>query len=207
MTTQSDSPSPMRSRLRILDEDEIRDPELRSIIDRSKQLMAPKPEWYRLCGAAPEMAKAWHAYWEATFRGGVVEHETKELMRLAMVTLIDCAYCSTQRSVQALEGGLEEEVVAQACGVSLGALSPRAAAAVRFGRATVANDPSTEPELFDGVYDQLKSVFSDGEIVELVCLAMMVMGAKVAATLELPSNAVPNALAAPQQASSRVDSP
>jgi alkylhydroperoxidase family enzyme len=178
-----------RTRLPIVPEDQIHDPELLDMIERSKQLMAPKPDWYQLCAPAPEMAKAWHAYWEATFRGGQVEHQTKELMRLAMVTLIECDYCSTQRATDARDAGVSEDLAAQACGVvDLGDLSPRAEAAVQFGRGVVANDPNLEPELFDAIYERLHAEFSDGEIVELICFAMMVMGSKVAATLNLPAN-------------------
>ena len=179
-------------RLALMDPATIDDPELHAIFERAKRLTTPRPEWFQVAAANPALAKVWSAYWEATFREGQVEHRTKELMRLTIVALLDCAHCSTQRSVVALEAGMSEELVAAAALPDADGLDYRQRVACRYGRALVLNDPTTEPQIFDSVYEELREAFSDAEIVELVCLAMMCIGgAWVARGLNLPTGPLP----------------
>ena len=107
------------------------------MLERSQVSSAPKPEWYLLLGHAPEVAIGYDRFWNLTYRGGAIEHTTKELVRVTITTLFGCAFCSTQRSAEALEQGLEEQQIA-ACALSdYDPGDARVAVALEYARALV----------------------------------------------------------------------
>jgi alkylhydroperoxidase family enzyme len=142
--------------------EDVTDPGLLAVLERAERLSTPKPAWYLTLAHNPEIANAYAAYWDATHRGGRVEHTTKELMRIEISELLDCEFCAAQRSVLAVEQGLRPK-----------AETPRERAAVRYAHALVMED---EPEHFADVYAELRTVFADGEIVELGCFAAIAIG-------------------------------
>lgn len=161
------------SRIPRLAEDAVADPELRAILERAARLSTPKPAWYLTLAHNPEIAKAYAAFWDVTHRGGRVEHTTKELMRIAIATLLGCGFCADQRSVVAQEEGLRESD-ATACALpDFGHPDPRVRAALRYARVLVQED---DPAAFDDVYRELHTVFDDAEIVELGCFAAIAIG-------------------------------
>lgn len=163
--------------------EEIEDQEVVEILRRAERQSAPKPEWYLVLAHSPEMAKAYAAFWDATHRGGQVEHKTKELMRILIADLLACDFCSEQRSAQALEQGLKEEEV-QACLLAQAEHpDPRVRAALGFARAIVQDAGAAES---DRVYDELKAQFTPAEIVELGCFAAIAIGGvKLSRTLSI----------------------
>lgn len=163
------APEPLRR-------DEIDDPELVAILERAERLSTPKPAWYLTLAHNPQMAKAYAAYWETTHRGGIVEHRVKELMRIAIAQLLDCAFCADQRSALALDGGLEEPEAAACALPTFEHPDPRTRAALHYAR-SLATTP--DPSAFGAVYDELSAVFSDAEIVELGCFAAIAIGGVV----------------------------
>lgn len=176
----------MTARLDPVPRERIDDPELLVILDRAERLSAPKPEWYLATAHHPAASKAFDHYWETVFRAGRVEHVIKEYMRLAIVQLLGCGFCSGQRSVLAQQEGLDE-TAAQAC--QLPDFDPpdlRLRAALRYARALCLADPSRDTALFDEVYRDLHAVYDDPEIVELAYLAMIAIGGTtVARSLDL----------------------
>ena len=161
------------SRLPKVRAEDVTDPELLAILERAERLSTPRPAWYLTLAHNPEMAKAYAAYWDTTHRGGQVEHTTKELMRIAISHLLGCTFCADQRSVVALEDGLEESD-ATACALpDFDHPDPRVRAALRYARALVRE---TESSTFDSVYAELRAVFGDAEVVELGCFAAIAIG-------------------------------
>jgi alkylhydroperoxidase family enzyme len=152
------------SRLPRVAAEAVADPELKQVLARAERLSTPKPAWYLTLAHNPEIAVAYAAFWDTAHRGGRVEHTTKELMRIEISELLNCAFCAGQRSVLALEQGLEEK------GERHG---PRERAALHYARALVMED---DPARFDDVYAELRSVFDDAEIVELGCFAAIAIG-------------------------------
>jgi len=121
-------------RIPLVSPDEIDDAQLRVVLDRAARLSTPKPAWYQTLAHSPEMANAYAAFWDTMHRGGRVEHTTKELMRIAIASLLDCQFCADQRSVVAQEQGLAESD-AQACALpTFDHEDPRVRAAVRYAR-------------------------------------------------------------------------
>lgn len=144
--------------------EDVTDPGLQAVLARAEQLSTPRPAWYLTLAHNPEIANAYAAYWDTTHRGGRVEHTTKELMRIEISQLLNCTFCANQRSVLALEQGLEEKTEKHC---------PRERAALGYAHALVMED---DPAAFDAIYADLRTVFDDGEIVELGCFAAIAIG-------------------------------
>lgn len=174
------------SRLPQVPIDEIQDERLLAVLDRAERLSTPKPAWYRTLAHAPEMAIAYAQYWDLTHRGGQVEHTTKELMRIAISQLLGCDFCAEQRSARALDEGLEE-IDAQACALpNFDHPDRRVRAALRYARALALDRPGDDGSAFDAVYEELRSVYNDAEIVELACFgAIVIGGVKVSRSLRI----------------------
>ncbi len=167
MTTQASARLPQVPR------EEVIDPELEALLERAERLSTPKPAWYLTLAHNPEMAKAYAAYWDLTHRGGQVEHTTKELMRIAISQLLGCDFCGAQRSVKAIDEGLDE-AEAGACALpEYDHPDRRVRAALRYARALALE---TDPAAFDVVYAELRSVYTDAEVVELGCFAAIAIG-------------------------------
>lgn len=164
------------SRLPQIPLDQIDDPRLRAVIDRAARLSTPKPAWYQTLAHSPEMAIAYAEYWETTHRGGQVDHTTKELMRIAIAQLLDCDFCAQQRSVRALDEGMDEGE-AEACALpDFNHPDPRVRVALRYARALALDNVDRDTTGFDDIYTELRAVFTDAEIVELGCFAAIAIG-------------------------------
>lgn len=163
------------ARLPRLAREEVEDAELRAVLERAERLSTPKPEWYLTLASNPEMAVGYARYWDLTHRGGGVEHEIKELMRIAISTLLGCEFCAEQRSVLALEGDFDEEAAGACALPDFDHPDPRTRAALRFARALVTDSPAT-PVAWDPVYAELGECFAPGEVVELGCFAAIALG-------------------------------
>jgi AhpD family alkylhydroperoxidase len=163
------------NRLEQVPRGEIWDVQLLEVLDAADRLSTPKPAWYQTLAHAPDMAVGYARFWNLTHRGRRVEHTTKELMRIAISTLLGCGFCADQRSVMALEEGLDEEV-AEACALpDFNHPDPRVRAALRFARALVLDGPGAGTD-WDAIYAELRSVYSEAEIVELGCFAAIAVG-------------------------------
>jgi alkylhydroperoxidase family enzyme len=118
-------------------------------------------------------------FWDETHRGGRVEHTIKELVRTAIAQLLGCQFWADQRSVMALDHGLEEND-AQACALpEFDHPDPRTAATLRFACALVLESSGDDGSAFDVIYADLRSVFGDAEIVALGCAAIAIGGVKL----------------------------
>ena len=173
---QQSSTSSTGSRVPPLSIGQVSDPELLAVLARAELLSTPKPAWYLTLAHAPEMATGYADFWDLTHRGGEVEHTTKELMRIAIAQLLGCEFCADQRSVVALDQGLTESD-ALACALpDFNHPDPRTRAALRFARALVLDAPGDDGSTFDAVYEELREVFSDAEVIELGCFAAIAIG-------------------------------
>lgn len=175
------------SRVPLLRREEVADERLRSVLDRAAVSSAPKPEWYLAIGHAPDVAVGYDAFWNLTYRDGSVEHTTKELMRLTITSAFECAFCSTQRSSEALEQGLDESELTACTVGSYRSEDPRIDVAVEYARA-LATDVLSGYNGWDELYERLRSYYSAAELAELICFcANTVGGTLVARTLNLPT--------------------
>ena len=168
-----------------IDRDAISDPELVEVLERSERLSTPKPAWFLTIGHAPEIAVGFDRFWDLTFRRGRIEHATKEMVRLTMVTMLGCNFCGSQRSALALEDLSPEEL--EACSLpGFDHPDARVRAALRFARA-IAHDVSPDVKTdWDPVYAELREHYDDAEVAELLSFTTIALGGVlVARTLDL----------------------
>ncbi|MFQ5913315.1 MAG: hypothetical protein ACE5JS_09040 [Nitrospinota bacterium] len=76
----------------LLNLDEIQDKELRGLIRQAEERGAPDPNYFRMMGHAPELAKGFYKVWVESFNGGKVDHKLKEVIRVMMSRYVDCSY-------------------------------------------------------------------------------------------------------------------
>lgn len=173
---QRSSASSTASRVPPLPVEQISDPKLLAVLERAEHLSTPKPAWYLTLAHAPDMATGYADFWDLTHRGGEVEHTTKELMRIAIAQLLGCEFCADQRSVVALDQGLRESDAVACALPDFDHPDPRTRAALRYARALVLDTPDADGSAFDAVYEELRAVFSDAEVIELGCFAAIAIG-------------------------------
>lgn len=70
---------------------ETLDPELRTMVEKW-QADGGDPNFIRTFGRLPEALKRFVAFYSPLVRKGLVEHRTKELVRLRLAQLNDCHY-------------------------------------------------------------------------------------------------------------------
>jgi alkylhydroperoxidase family enzyme len=109
-------------------------------------------------------------------------------MRIAIAELLGCGFCAEQRSVIAVDQGLDERD-ASACALpDFNHPDPRIRAALRYARALTLDGPGAHTD-WDAVYDELGEVYSAAEIVELGCFAAMAIGGvKLSRSLNEPND-------------------
>jgi alkylhydroperoxidase family enzyme len=176
MSESTAVPGNSAPRMPLVDISRLNDPELDRIIDKARRLSTPKPAWYQTLASNPKVAKAFAQYWDTAFRSGRVEHEIKELMRISVAELLGCSFCSTQRSAQALEGGLGEQAIESCALPDFRHPDPRTRAALRLARELALDDASKDPSRFDAVYAALHEVFDNEEIMELAGICVLFVG-------------------------------
>lgn len=169
----------------LVDRDAVDHPGLLAALERAERLSTPKPAWFLLLGHAPEVAVEFDQYWNLTFREGKIEHATKEMVRLTIVTMLGCNFCMGQRSNLALEEMSPEEL--EACSLpGFDHPDARVQAALRFAR-SIASDTDPNVEInWDSVYAQLREHYDEAEIAELLAFTVAALGGVlVARTIDL----------------------
>ena len=118
-------------------------------------------------------------FWDLTFRRGRVEHATKEMVRLTMVTMLGCNFCGSQRSALALEDVSPEELEALPPGSTIPTPAPASL--------PMAHDVSPDVKTdWDPVYAELREHYDDAEVAELLSFTTIALGGVlVARTLDL----------------------
>lgn len=85
--------------------------ELEPILEQAEERGTPGNGSLRVFGHRPEIARAFFHDWDTTFSEGIVDHCTKELVRIRLAQLHECAYCLSVGSKIAQELGLTDEKV------------------------------------------------------------------------------------------------
>jgi len=151
-----------------VDENDIVDPQMRSVILEAAETKSPPPSWYRTMANNVEVAKEFARYWDLLHRGGEVPHRVKELCRIQIAQMVGCEFCSRQTSPAADI----VEVERLSCALpEWEHPDPATRAALHFAR-TLTLDDGRDAE----VYAELKQHYSLSAIVELSAFFMLTMG-------------------------------
>jgi alkylhydroperoxidase family enzyme len=151
-----------------LSDEQVVDPKLLAVIDGAATTKSPPQSWYRTMGNNPEVAVAFAGYWDLLHRGGLVEHEIKELARLQIAQMIGCEFCARQVSPLA---EIPDDVKVACALPDWEHPDPRTRAALHYARTLTLDDGRDEE-----VYAELHAHFSYAEIVELAAFFCLTMG-------------------------------
>ena len=145
--------------------DEIRDPELKALIERCNELGVPDAAFPRILARAPAHAKAVLRALLFSHTEGNIDHRLKEIIRVKLARIAGDPYFAGLRSKRAKEDGLSEETIEAGCG--------RFEGDARFGGAErwalrYAHELYRNPENVDAAfYAQGKRYYSEAQIMEL----------------------------------------
>lgn len=82
----------LMARISYVDPATIDDPEIRAFIEEAERVGTPRPEIQLIRAHVPAVIRSFVYTWQAVFKGGIVDHGLKELLRLRVATSLDCAY-------------------------------------------------------------------------------------------------------------------
>jgi alkylhydroperoxidase family enzyme len=145
--------------------EEIRDPELRALIDRCVALGVPDAVLPRVLARVPEYAKVLLRALVVSHYEGGVDHTLKEVIRVQLARTAGDPYFAGLRSRAAREAGLTEETITAGAGMfeSDPRFSDAEKWALRYAREMYLN-----PEKVDAAfYAEGKCHYSEAQIMEL----------------------------------------
>jgi hypothetical protein len=80
------------ARISYVDRRSITDPEIRAFIEEAERVGTPRPEIQLIRAHVPSVIRSFVYTWKSLFKGGIVDHELKELLRLRVARSLDCSY-------------------------------------------------------------------------------------------------------------------
>ncbi|MBX5476947.1 MAG: hypothetical protein IRZ18_07500 [Clostridia bacterium] len=80
------------ARISYVDPDSIEDPEIREFIEEARRVGTPRPEIQAIRAHQPDVIRTFVYTWKRLFKGGIVEHELKELIRVRVSSSLACSY-------------------------------------------------------------------------------------------------------------------
>lgn len=141
-------------------------------IERCAREGTPRPESSAVRAHSRAAFWAFADSWTSLFRGGVVEHELKELCRVYVSRSVKCEYCGNQRSTEAQQSGLAEGQMNDLLNFESSSLyDERQKAALAYAEAITWR---LNPD--DAFWDRLHEHFNEEELVELACFISLTMG-------------------------------
>jgi alkylhydroperoxidase family enzyme len=96
-------------RISFIDTSAITDPRMTEEFERARREGTPRPESHAIRAHVPAVFWSFVNTWHDVFRHGLVDHSIKELCRVFVSKSVECAYCGSQRSVDAAKAGLAEQ--------------------------------------------------------------------------------------------------
>ena len=80
------------ARISYVPKDAIADPELAEFIAEAERVGTPRPEIQLIRAHVPAVLRSFVYTWQSVFKGGIVDHDLKELLRLRVATSLECQY-------------------------------------------------------------------------------------------------------------------
>lgn len=145
--------------------EEIRDPELRSLIARCEALGVPDSLFPRILARAPAYARALLRALLVSHAEGNVDHRLKEIIRVQLAQTAGDPYFGGLRSRRARAEGLDEDRIRAGSGRFEG--DPRFTAAEKWAL-RYAREMYLNPEKVDAAfYDEGRKHYTEAQIMEL----------------------------------------
>jgi alkylhydroperoxidase family enzyme len=89
------------ARISYVDSTDVKDPQALAALQTAARRGTPRPESQAIRAHVPEVLRTFSETWDASFYGGVVDHDIKELCRVYVSKTGACEYCGTQRTQHA----------------------------------------------------------------------------------------------------------
>lgn len=157
--------------------------DLREMVTKWRDLEEGDPNFIRTLANAPDMLRSFVPFYSPIVRKGLVEHRTKELVRINIAFHNQCPYCMATRYGSGRRSGIDEPLVAQLSDYERGAFSERERAALALSDAIVL-DPADIPAR---VIDRARASFTDDEVLELVwAISLWIETGRLFAAAEVP---------------------
>jgi alkylhydroperoxidase family enzyme len=168
-------------RISYVDPASVTDPDLRGHLERGATRGTPRPESLAVRAHVPEILRTFCETWDASFYGGAVDHEIKELCRVYVSKVGACDYCGTQRSQQSRQ--LDERDYDELLDFrNSDRYDARQKAALAWTD-VILWDPNSAD---DALWEQLHTHFTEPELVELGYFIALTLGQqRWLATLDL----------------------
>ena len=157
--------------------DEVRDPELKSLIARCESVGVPGSLFARILARAPAHARAVLDAMLLSHTGGNIPHKLKEIVRVQLARRAGDPYFSRLRSAPAVREGLDEAVVTAGCEDYERSLlfTEKEKWALRYADQMYLNPTSVDAAFYDG----MKQHYSEAEIMELGAFIALWYGMQV----------------------------
>ena len=153
------------SRISRLDRGEV-SPELAALFDRAFAQRGNVPNMFRVMAHRPEIFSTMQAHFGAVLNTGTVSTKLKELIIVRTSQVNDTPYCLASHTLLARGLGWTDEQLAHlAEWPTRGDFTPAEKVALRLAETVTRNAHCVTDEQFD----ELKTFYSEGEIVELLC--------------------------------------
>ncbi len=135
------------------------------LIASAEKTGAPDPRVVSIMARHPVAGLGWIKYWNSLLYEGLLPHTLKEMCRIFISMQHECGYCSTVRSKVAQQEGLTEDKVRALPRFETSPMfDERERAALRYAQRFKQGEQAID---LDSVYDDLKTQFSEEEIIEL----------------------------------------
>jgi alkylhydroperoxidase family enzyme len=149
----------------------VEDPQLREVLRTAARRGTPRPESQAIRAHAPEVLRTFSQTWEASFYGGIVDHDIKELCRVYVSKTGACEYCGTQRTPRARQ--LSDRDYDELLDFrSSDRYDDRQKAALEWTDVIIWDPNSAD----DALWERLHTHFSEPELVELGYFIALTLG-------------------------------
>lgn len=156
---------------------EIRDPELRALIERCERLGVPDSLFPGILARVPDYARALLRAMLISHTEGNVDHKLKEIIRVQLARRAADPYFARLRSAKAMADGLDEAAIAAGCDDY--ERSPRFSEAEKWAL-RYADRMYLDPASVDAAfYAAMKQHYSEAQIMELGAFIALHYGMQV----------------------------
>ena len=157
--------------------DEVRDPELKTLVERCEHVGVPGSAFALILSRAPGHARALLDAMLLSHTGGNVSHRLKEIIRVQLARRAGDPYFSRLRSAPAMREGLDEAAVTAGCEdyERSPLFSEKEKWALRYADQMYLNPASVDAAFYDG----MKKHYSEAEIMELGAFIALWYGMQV----------------------------
>ena len=169
----------------LVDVDDLPD-DLGKMVEKWRTQEEGDPNFIRTLANAPAMLRRFVPFYSPLVIKGVVEHRTKELVRIDIAWHNQCTYCMATRYGSGRRSGIDEELIREIARYETGPFTERERAALRYADAVVVDPANVPPE----VAHRLRASFSEEEIMELTwAICLWIETGRLFAALEVPYGA------------------